>query len=117
MELDAVRQHAVGSFAERIMRAIVDRDWEFLSQGARPDVDCDELFYWVDDLGVTPTAPQPGWEQLIDPIPIQGRDDLYFFDVPLWTLEEGRSDLSLECYVTLRQGQWVAFEVCDIHIM
>ncbi len=51
-----------------------------------------------------------------DLYPLDGKPDVFGVDVPLWTAEEGRSDLTLSLTVHDRQGS-VLIEVDDLHVL
>jgi hypothetical protein len=79
------------------VRAVVDRDEAALSQfwQGRPD----ELFRWTEDYGLWgkvdlmyPPGQPVSWDLDVTTV----ADGDVFIVVPMWTLQEGRSDLSLE---------------------
>ena len=52
---------------------------------------------------------------LVDSYPVKGRQATWAVDVPLWTAEEGRSDLTLSLTVSeSREG--VRLELDDLHV-
>ena len=59
--------------------------------------------------------PDCGWE-LIDAYPIVGSPDIVSLDIPLWTLEEGRSDLTLRVSCR-RDGPTVRVTIDDLRVL
>lgn len=53
---------------------------------------------------------------LIDCFPRDGDASTMFFDVPLWTVEEGRSDLTLQLVATDDRGRH-RLEITDLHVL
>jgi hypothetical protein len=63
-------------------------------------------------------APKDGAEMELDVVPIRGAEPkAWSVDVPLWTEEEGRSDLTLQ--LTIRPGRAGVFvvEIDDLHVL
>jgi hypothetical protein len=108
---------------ETAIQAIVDllirREFqaiEKLSDGRR--LSAAELEAAVSSYGCTLCAPPKGWIAAIDIVPIDGRDPAKFFAaVPLWTEEEGRSDLTLELRLTESAPGAYETEVLDLHVL
>lgn len=62
----------------------------------RSRVTADELGRAIEHYGATLTQPPSDAYNDIDPIAIDGSDQVFWaMDAPLWTAEEGRSDLYL----------------------
>lgn len=53
---------------------------------------------------------------LIDAIPTAGSHDSLSVDVPLWTTEEGRSDLTLSLTATRTGAAW-SLVIEDLHVL
>jgi hypothetical protein len=53
---------------------------------------------------------------LVDFYPIDGAENEWSVDVPLWTKEEGRSDLTLSLSAKIDQNK-VIVEIDDIHVL
>jgi hypothetical protein len=53
---------------------------------------------------------------LIDVYPVKGQKSMWAVDVPLWTVEEGRSDLTLSLTVSESQDG-VHLEIDDLHVL
>lgn len=60
--------------------------------------------------------PEGGWE-LADSYEIEGRPGAWAIDLPLWTQEEGRSDLTLSLSVSLVNGENVSVKIEDLHVL
>jgi hypothetical protein len=72
----------------------------------------------VDDYGRTLTAPGKGWWNLVEVTPIDAGDAAAFHvAAPLWTAEEGRSDLTLELRLQESETQVYETEVLDLHVL
>jgi hypothetical protein len=52
---------------------------------------------------------------LVDVYPVKGRQATWAVDVPLWTAEEGRSDLTLSLTVS-ESCEGVRLEIDDLHV-
>jgi len=52
----------------------------------------------------------------VDVHPIKGQKPTWVVDVPLWTAEEGRSDLTLSLTVSESQDG-VRLEIADLHVL
>ena len=61
------------------------------------------------------SLPDLGWD-LVDEYPIDGQPDEVTLDIPLWTTEEGRSDLTLSVSCR-RRGQTVSVVIDDLHVL
>ena len=71
----------------------------------------------IDDYGRTPANPPIGAEQFDDVVNVEGRlDPTWSVRTPLWTLEEGRSDLTLELTVTQR-ADGLSIEIDDLGVL
>jgi hypothetical protein len=60
------------------------------------------------------TLPDEAWS-LVDVYLIAGQPDVVAMDIPLWTKEEGRSDLTLS--VTITRSHEVLVQIDDIHVL
>jgi hypothetical protein len=101
---------------EEAVRAVVARDDERLSTLA-PDVD--DLYLWTRDYGrfgavelVMPPGDAAAWALEVV-VTAQGTKHVV---VPMWTRQEGRSDLALELEVREGEpGKWTA-RILDLHL-
>ncbi|UVM53796.1 hypothetical protein LOY37_15600 [Pseudomonas sp. B21-012] len=79
----------------------------------------DEMCRAIDDYGQKLTTPTS--EELnssIDAIKINcSNKEAWSIQLPLWTEEEGESDLTLEVTVTLSNGDGIQIQIENIHIL
>jgi hypothetical protein len=61
-------------------------------------------------------APLPEGSFDVDVYPVDGARSASWLDLPLWTEEEGRSDLTLSLVAT-KDGETYRVEMCDIHVL
>ena len=74
-----------------------------------------DLGAWIRDYPATLTSlPDEAW-QLSDAIPLENDPGSWAATVPLWTEQEGRSDLTLTA--TLRAGQIPSIVDLDVHVL
>lgn len=72
----------------------------------------------VEQYGRTLVTMPGGAQELIDYVPVRNADPpAWSVVVPLFTLEEGRSDLSLELQMTRLSDGSYQVEVDDIHVL
>ena len=68
--------------------------------------------------GRTLAMPPPSALDQLDVVEIDGsRPKAWSVRVDLWTVEEGRSDLSLECTLIDRPGDLLAAEIDNLHVL
>jgi hypothetical protein len=104
---------------DTIRRLVVD-----LAQGQYAAIEADgrigrltseELRRAIADYGRTVVVPPDDFIDAIDVHPISGTRE-YALDIPLWTAEEGLSDLTLS--VTLTESEEVAtVRIDDVHVL
>ena len=99
-----------------VITRIVGGDFDgLIADGCAPRHVDGDLGLWVrDDPVELIDLPEEAWryaEVIIDP----ARPGWWAVNVPLWTEEEGRSDLELEATVVERDGR-VRVEVDNIHV-
>lgn len=88
---------------------------ERLTRGRR--LSADELRTAVEDYGRTLVQPGEDWWPEVDIVPIDPGDRPAFHaDVPLWTKEEGRSDLTLALRLSETSQHVYESEVLDLHV-
>jgi hypothetical protein len=89
---------------------------EKMTQGRR--LSAAELEDAVTSYGRRLVGPPDGWLNLVDVVPIdEGELSSFFAAVPLWTEEEGRSDLTVELRLTEIAQQVYDTEVLDLHVL
>jgi hypothetical protein len=76
-----------------------------------------ELEQAVADYGRTLTQPGTGWWDTVEVRPVGNGDDEFYVAAPLWTEEEGRSDLTLELSVGKSESGDYRIEVDDLHVL
>lgn len=89
-----------------IVQHLVERQYteiEKCTNGIR--MPADEIKIAVEDYGYTLCKiPESGWA-LIDVVPIENANpSAYSVNLPLWTIEEGRSDLTMEAIIRIENG-------------
>jgi len=75
-----------------------------------------ELRTAVEQYGGTLVPLPAEGERLVDIYEQTSRPDVVTLDVPLWTREEGRSDLTLSV-TAIKQGENYSVEVDDLHVL
>lgn len=77
-----------------------------------------ELREAVSEYGATLVEPPTPEQAPLDVVEIVGTmERSWSVNVPMWSAEEGRSDLTLELTVTERPGGDFALEVDDLHVL
>ena len=104
---------AVRDVVERLVR----REFARLEADGRSGrLTAEELARALDDYGRTLVdVPDDGWE-LADSYEIEGRPGAWAIDLPLWTKEEGRSDLTLSLSTSRGDDDEVVVEIDDIQV-
>ena len=75
-----------------------------------------ELKQAIDEYGRTLVPLPPEAFDLADSWAVQGSRGTWAVDIPLWTIEEGRSDLTLSLTVCEEEGS-IRIEIDDLHVM
>ena len=89
---------------------------ERLTRGQR--LTADAIKVAIDRYGGTVVAPPAGWITAVDVVPIdEGEKAAFHAAVPVWTKEEGRSDLTLELLLTEFAPGLYETEVLDLHVL
>ena len=101
-----------------LVRCLIERDFAALEADGRIGrLTVEELAKAIDDYGRSLAAiPDHGWD-LADSYEIEGRPNSWAIDLPLWTQEEGRSDLTLSISAERRDDGSVVLEVDDLHVL
>lgn len=72
----------------------------------------------VSSYGRKLAMPPDSWMDIVDIVPIdEGEQAKFFAAVPLWTVEEGRSDLTLELRLSEFAPQVYDTEVLDLRVL
>ena len=91
------------------------KELELLSGGVR--LSADELKSVISEYGCRVLHPTLDMLELVDVIAIQSkRYPQWSVSVPLWTHEEGRSDLTLELTV-IEKGSKMEVEIDNLHVL
>jgi hypothetical protein len=102
----------------KVMSLLVTKDYEelvHLTEGVR--LSASEIAQAGEDYGRTLVVPPVEAVHLIDSVQIRGaQPPRWSVTVPVWTAEEGRSDLSLELTVT-DLGDHFGIELDDLHVL
>jgi len=62
-------------------------------------------------------VPPPGWQSSLDVVPVKGSaPQAWSVVTPLWTREEGRSDLSLELTIVVGNGGCRILQIENLHV-
>jgi hypothetical protein len=89
---------------------------EIASDGRAGRLSAEELKAALDEYGRTLVPlPEQAWN-LVDEYPQPGAPNTVVLDVPLWTMEEGRSDLTLSLTATEDADKWI-LHIDDLHVL
>lgn len=103
-----IRRLVVDLVAQRYAQVVADGRGGRLSEA--------ELRAAVAEYGCTLVAlPDEAWS-LVDVFPHTTTSNCFSVDIPLWTAEEGRSDLTLSLTAT-KHGEDYKIEVDDLHVL
>ncbi|HEX5410014.1 MAG TPA: hypothetical protein VFW89_09625 [Gemmatimonadaceae bacterium] len=102
-----------------VMNLLAQRDYrglENLTQGIRMSAnDIDRVIRaYGRHVILPPEEAYSGLTAIEILVPPPGR---WSVDMPLWTEEEGESDLTVELRITLQHDSWVKVTVDDIHVL
>lgn len=102
---------------ERLIADLVaGRYAEMAADGRAGRLSAEELRIAVEEYGRTLfPLPDEAWD-LVDEYPQVDAPNMVAVDVPLWTKEEGRSDLTLSLTATTEADKWV-LHVDDLHVL
>jgi hypothetical protein len=89
---------------------------EIAADGRAGRLTAAELRTAVEQYGRTLVPLPADGEMLVDVYEQTSQPDVLTLDVPLWTREEGRSDLTLSV-TAIRQGETYTVEVDDLHVL
>jgi hypothetical protein len=105
---------------DHVRRLIADliagRYADIAADGRAGRLSARELRTAVEEYGRTLVPlPDEGWD-LVDTYPQDANPSVFALDVPLWTAEEGRSDLTLSLTAT-KHRETYSVEVDDLHVL
>ena len=109
---DPVRRAVVALVEDLVGKRYADLE----ADGRSGDVTAEELQRVVEEYGRTLVAVPPEAFKLADVFEVTGEEGGWAIDLPLWTEEEGRSDLTLSLSAQL-QGEDVRIEIDDLHVL
>jgi hypothetical protein len=101
-----------------VVERLAARDYQSLKRdGIDPNPEAD-LSLWIRNYGskgaTIVSLPEEAWA-VADAVPIVGRPGEWSVTVPLWSREEGMSDLSMEATV-YESSEGVSVVIKDIHV-
>ena len=104
---------------EAVLRRLVARDFDALLQLApRSRVTAEEVSEAVTEYGRRPVMPAVPVEELWDVVEVRdSHPRTWSINLPLWTEEEGRSDLTLEMRFTESETELYSVEIDDLHVL
>ena len=88
---------------------------ERMTEGAR--MSASEIGEAVSEYGRTLVPPDPAWWPLVEITPVAVERAKFHVAAPLWTLEEGRSDLTLELWLTEFAPELYRATLLDMHAL
>jgi hypothetical protein len=111
--------NALETAVRNIMGLLIRREYEVvekITRGRR--LTASQLREAIEEYGRTlVTAPEEWWPT-VGIIPIDpGKRPAFHVDAPLWTKEEGRSDLTLQLRLTETPQHIYESEVLDLHVL
>jgi hypothetical protein len=94
------------STVRELVEQLARKDYEgLIARCATSRLTSDDLRNVVQEYGRTPISPPPNAYQNLDAIEVDGTAvPTWSVRAPLWTKEEGRSDLELQMTIVLRDG-------------
>lgn len=102
-----------------VVGRLAARDYQGLKRDGTDPHPAADLSLWIRNYGSegATIVPLPGeaWEEA-DAVPITGRPGEWSVVLPLWTQEEGRSDLSMEATVC-ESSEGVSVVIDSIHVL
>jgi len=103
---------------EYFMGRLVRGDYAAVEQRSGGErLSADELERAISDYERTLESPDEGCWDTVDVDPIGDGEDEFAVAAPLWTREEGRSDLTLELTRTKTESGTYYVEVDDLHVL
>jgi hypothetical protein len=106
---------AVRDIIDHLTRGEYEAAVEAATRGARPSAE--EFERAITDYGRTLINPDDRWWTTVTVTPLAGQPGAYHLAAPLWTAEEGMSDLTLELWAWESSGGLVDVEVLDLHVL
>jgi len=111
-------KEVLAASAMRVMSLLTRRDYyglEALTGGVR--LSAAEIERAIRDYGRTVVLPPAEGYELLEAIQvITARQETWAVTTPIWTAEEGISDMSIEMTIVVQAGQ-AKIELDDIHVL
>jgi hypothetical protein len=108
----------VEAAVQAVVELLVKKDYETLELAAMTPERSADLARAVNEYGRTLVAPEPAWWSTVTLTPVDAAaGGGLHVDAPLWTAEEGRSDLSLEARLTPEERGQYRIEILDLHVL
>jgi hypothetical protein len=76
-----------------------------------------QLAQAISEYGRTLVPPPLEWWKAVEVTPITNSPGMFHVAAPMWTAEEGRSDLTLELWVQASDGGLEIEAVLDLHVL
>ena len=104
---------------QAVLGCLIAQDYSGLLQLApRSRLSVEKIKNAVADYPYRPIFPAVPIETLMDIVEIKGANPKsWSVNLPLWTKEEGRSDLTLQMHLTDSKGESYAVEIDDLHVL
>jgi hypothetical protein len=109
-------RHLLDAIRDLVMNLAVGRFTQVEADGRAGRLSASELLSAIREYGRTLVPLPDEGVALIDVYPHDADPAKSFLDVPLWTAEEGRSDLTLSLVAT-REGDKYRLEISDLHVL
>jgi hypothetical protein len=118
-QLEAYRKlDPVQAAIQAVVELLVKKDYETLELAAMAPERRVDLSRAVDEYGRTLIAPETSWWPTVTLTPVnEDAGGGLHVAAPLWTAEEGRSDLSLEARLTPDDRDRYRIEILDLHVL
>ncbi len=101
----------------RIVQVLASANYSELQKDGRIGrLTLNELERAISDYGRTLTPLPENALDIVEVYPVEGAVGLTAIDVPLWTIEEGRSDLTLSLTVNEGMGEAMV-SIDDLHVL
>jgi hypothetical protein len=103
--------------ASKVLQALAGKDYTgALAHCARSRLSAADLQTVIEDYGRSVVLPPKDVHEFVDAVRVVGADkSTWSVRVPLWTLEEGRSDLTLELTIRITESG-VLIDLDDLHV-
>jgi hypothetical protein len=104
---------------EAMLRCVVAQDFDALLRLApRSRLTAEKVREAVTEYGRRPVMPPAPIEELWDVVAVRGsHPQSWSVNLPLWTEEEGRSDLTLAMQFTDSEAEFYSVEIDDLHVL